>query len=703
MPPDAARLEALFHPRSVAVVGASPRAGTYGARLIEYLVAGGFAGPVWAVNPNYDEVLGVPCRPSLTAIAEPVDLVVVVVPADAAVAAIDECRAVAAGAAVVLSSGFAEAGPAGRSRQDRLVQAAGRSGIVLVGPNCQGVVHLPGRLVASFSASARPDGGAVLPFAYVGQSGALGGSLLQMARARGATLASWVSTGNQAAFDATTAARYVVDEDAVQAVLVYLEAVPHGDDWRPLAAAARRAGKHVVVLRAGRARRGAAPPRPTPARSVPESAAFDLTCAEDGVILVDEVAELLDAAMVLTGSGRPGGTRVGIVSSSGGAGALAADRCEAEGLAVPALEPATVAALEARLASFASSENPVDVTAQLFAVDQPADGFAEMCAVVGHDANVDAVLVVLTNVLDEAAVRVCEAIRPAAVGAPMVVSWLSTEAATRQARALLAARRIPVVSGIGDGVRLIAAMVDGDGRRRPPADGPDAARLLPLLPGPVVVESGAAAFLDAVGVRHPGGVLASDARTAAVAAGAFDAGGGVVLKGQSPGLLHKSDAGAVRVGVAAADAARAFDEIVAAVATATPGVRLDGVLVQPLVEPGVELLVGVLGASNGYPPVVTVGMGGLAVEVYRDVATALAPLAVEDALALLRRLRGWPLLDGHRGRAPADTDAAAAVVVALAGAAAALGESLLELEVNPLVVHAEGQGATAIDFLARLR
>jgi acyl-CoA synthetase (NDP forming) len=636
-------------------------------------------------------------------VAEPVDLVVVVVPAAAAVAAVDECRAVDAGAAVVLSSGFAEAGPAGRSMQDRLVDAAARSGVLLVGPNCQGVVHLPGRLVASFSASARPDGGAVVPFAYVGQSGALGGSLLQLARGRGTTLASWLSTGNQAAFDVTTAARYLLGEDAVHAVLVYLEAVPAGDDWRPVARAAQRAGKHLVVLRAGRSRAGRRAVASHTGALVPESAAFELACAEDGVILVDEVSELLDAAMVLTAAGRPRGTGVGIVSSSGGAGALAADRCEAEGLAVPALEAATVAALDARLASFASSENPVDVTAQLFGVDQPADAFAQTCAVVGHDANVDAVLIVLTNVLDEAAVRVCDAIRPAAIGVPTVVTWLSTEAATRQARTLLTAQGIPVVAGIGDGVRLLRQLVDRDGRRRPPSTPPDAERLRPLLRGPVVVESGAGAFLDAIGVRHPGGALVTDAGAATVVARASDAGAGIVVKAQSAQLLHKSEAGAVRVGVAAAEAGRAFDEIVAAVAEAAPDAPLDGVLVQPLVEPGVELLVGVLGALNGYPPVVTVGMGGVAVELYRDVASALAPLGIDDALALLRKLRGWPLLDGHRGRTPADTDAAAEAVVALAGAATSLGAALVELEVNPLIVHERGRGATAVDFLARLR
>ncbi|WP_211177604.1 acetate--CoA ligase family protein [Pseudonocardia acidicola] len=687
----------VFRPRAVAVLGATGRPDSPMARPLRWLADRGYTGRVYPVNPKYGELAGLPCYPGLADVPGPVDLVLALVPAGHAVDAVREAGAAGAAAIVVFASGFAETGPDGAALQQRLVETGRQAGVRVLGPNCQGIVYTPARLFATFSAAAeRPLAGSC-GIAYVGQSGAVGGSVLDIAAERGLDLTAWVSTGNQADVDLTDIGRHLVRDPEVSVLTVYAESVRDGAAYERLAAEAAAAGTALVVLRSGRSAAGRRAAVSHTGAMLGDDTAFTLVSRRHGVVLVDDVEELLAVATVLRGQPRPAGRRIAAVSTSGGAGILAADRCEGHGLTLPELAPHTQEKLARLVPDFGALANPVDVTAQLFNRGERA--FGEVCSIVCADPQVDALLVLLTMVTGDAAVDLAEdlAAAVAATDVPCSVVWLAGQDQTTAARAVLGAAGIPVFSSIAVAARVAGALA-------PPAQpgtgaAPPRSPVIPTLPTELPgtglpADQAGWALLDALGVPRPDGRLARTPFQAAEAAHAL--GGTVAMKVVAPGLEHKTDVGGVRLGVPADRAAGVFAELAGAVADP------DGVLVQRMIPAGLELLVGAAGGQDGWPPVLTVGLGGTGTEVHRDLATALAPVTPEAALALLRELRSWPLLAGHRGAAPLDVAAAVEVLVRV-GRAVAHWPQLAELEINPLIVGPAGAGAVAVDVLVATR
>jgi acyl-CoA synthetase (NDP forming) len=387
---------------------------------------------------------------------------------------------------------------------------------------------------------------------------------------------------------------------------------------------------------------------------------------------------------------------VAIVTSSGGAGALAADACERRGLGLATLKPATVHGLRTLVPDFGSLANPVDITAQVFAGD-PTEALARIVEAVAADAGVGQVLLVLTNSNGAGASAVAERL----VHAPMSglhVCFLGSPGASEDARAALSRGGVPSGCDLRSVVDVMAALATE--APLAPSDPPTPIEVDGLFDEPVLTEGAAAALLDRLGIGRPASWLVADPSEAEeVARGR----GVVVLKVDSPDLLHKTEAGAVRVGVAEDDVRAASEAMLQSVSVRAPGIKVRGILVQDVVGPGVELLVSARGRVDGYPAVVTVGMGGTAAEVLGDIATGLAPLSPAAAKALLLRLRSAPLLTGHRDHPGIDLDAVAGVVSRLSMLAWTMGEALEEIEINPLVAHGPGQGATAVDFVGRRR
>ncbi|GLZ48589.1 CoA-binding protein [Actinomycetospora sp. NBRC 106375] len=669
-PTDWARVLA---PRSVALVGATGRADNPMARPLRWLVERGFTGAVHPVNPKYAELGGVPCAASLADIPGGVDLVLALVPAERAVAAVTEAGAAGAALVIVFASGFAEVGPEGRALQDELVVAARAAGTRVLGPNCQGIYDARSRLFATFtSAGERPLTGSS-GIAYVGQSGAIGGSVLDAAAERGLDLTAWVSTGNEADVGLTEVGRHLVADPAVDVLTVYAESLPDPDDYAALAAEAAAHGTALVVLRSGRSAPGRRAAVSHTGAMLGDDTAFTLVSRRHGVVLVDDVEELLAAAVLLRGRRAPAGRRLGLVTSSGGAGILAADRASEAGLEVPELTAETQEKLTRLVPAFGAVGNPVDVTAQLFNV---GGGFGEVCGLVRADGAVDAVLVLLTMLVGDTATALARDLVATVAeqgpdAPPVAVAWMAGEDGTGPARTVLRDAGIPVFSSITLAVRVLDAVA------REPAPGPAPADARDPVPGD------GWALLDALGVARP-----RSSRSPDVTAAVDELGGLAVLKAE--GLDHKTEAGAVRLGVRSDDAAAVHAEL-----TGLPGVT--GVLVQEQVPSGVELLVAVDGGREGWPPVLTVGHGGTATEVHHDVAHALAPVDEATARALLRSLRCWPLLAGLRGAPGVDLDAAVDAVVRISRAATVPG--LGELEVNPLVLLPPGSSSNAA-FLA---
>lgn len=697
--PPGSGLEGLLRPRGIALLGVSGRADNLMARPLRYLAEHGFEGGVYPVNPKYDELAGLPCYPSLADLPGPVDLVLVLVPAEAVEDAIRQAAAVGATAAVVFASGFAETGPAGVALQQRLTAVARETGVRVLGPNCQGFLYAPTGVVATFTAAAdRPlshNGGV----AYVGQSGAVGGSILDLATDMGLGLAAWVSTGNQADLSLVEVSSELLHDPSVRVLMLYVEAADDGAAYARLARQAREAGKQLVVLRSGRSGAGRRAAVSHTGSMLGDDVSFVLTSQQHGVVLVDDIDELLAVAAVLASGHAPDGPRIAVVTTSGGAGSLAADRCEEVGLELPELSAQTQDRLRPLIPAFGALANPVDVTAQLFS--RGVHAFGDVCRIVADDPSVDVVAVLVTMVVGEAGARLAEDLVATAekLGKPLLVGWIAGQQLTVEGRSVFRAASMPVFGSIGDLARCVSRMAPAGQRGAPPALPPvldvPAEQVRALLDVPVV---DGAALLRAIGVRQPSSVLVTTADAVRDAVAALP--GPAVLKIHAGALAHKSDVGGVRIGVEPAQAGQVFEELLTA-AERHHVTDVEGVLVQEMVAVGTELIVGAVAGRDGFPPVVTVGLGGVATELYRDIASGLAPVTPEQAWAMLRSLRAWPLLTGFRGAEPADVAAAVDAVVRLSQAAAAAADRLVELEVNPLIVGAQGRGAVAVDVLVR--
>lgn len=692
-PPGA--LVRMLRPRGIALVGVSGRPGNPMARPLRYLREHGFAGGVYPVNPGYQELEGLPCYASLAEVPGPVDLVLILVPAARAAEAVREAGAVGAAVAVVFASGFAETGEGGRAAQKALQVAGREAGVRVLGPNCQGVVHASTGLVATFTSAADrvlPVGRGV---AYVGQSGAVGGSVLDLASEMGLGLTTWVSTGNQVDVDLVEVSAMLIDDPEINVVMLYVEAAAGGAAYTALARRARARGKHLVVLRSGRSPAGRRAASSHTGSMLGDDIGFVLTSRKYGVVLVNDVDELLSVAATLTTLRPSPGRRVGIVTTSGGAGSLAADRCEEVGLELPELGKATQDLLRPLIPPFGALANPVDVTAQLF--NSGAHAFGDVCRLVADDPDVDVIGVLLTMVVGEAGAQLAEDLvaTAAALSKPLLVAWLAGNQLTGQGRAVFRDAGIPVFGSVGELARTAALLAPVPPTPTPPSW---------LAPPPVLDEmqlqsptASGEALLEALGIAQPRSVLVTSGQQAREQVTKLAA--PAALKLHAPELAHKSDVGGVRLGVSASQAQAVFDEMLAAAAAhAIPNVA--GVLVQEVIPPGVELIVGATAGKDGFPPVVTVGLGGVTTELYEDIISELAPVTPAQAYAMLRRLRAWPLLDGFRGAAPADVAAAVDALVRISHATTA-APYLTVLEVNPLIVGTAGTGALAVDVLVR--
>ncbi len=693
-------LHRLLSPRSVAVIGASRTRGTIGAEIFHNLLATTFNGPVYPVNRSAEVVQSVRAYPSVADVPGPVDLAVIVVPAAQVVALARECAAKKVAALVVISAGFAEAGPEGVARQKELVTICRESDMRLVGPNCMGVVNTdPDVLLNATFAPSYPPPGRV---GFLSQSGALGLAVIEHAVQRGIGLSTFVSVGNKADVSGNDLLAYWESDPRTDVALLYLESFGNP---RKFARIARRVGlkKPIVAVKSGRSVAGA---RATSSHTGALVAASDVTTdalfRQTGVIRTETLAELFDVAALLANQPLPAGRRVAILTNAGGPAILAADACEAGGLEVPPLPEETRAKLRSFLAPEASTANPVDMIASA-----GADEYAKAIRILAADATVDAVIVMFTPPLVTRASDVARAIR-AAVGdlprrVPVLAVFLSFSGVPKE---LSDERvRIPSFAYPEDAARALAHVVRyARWRTRPTGSVPrfaarpeDADALLDAAVargGGWLAPSDVAALFECYGLP----LIASRtvATPEAAAAAAADLGGRVALKAIAPTLVHKTDVGAVRLGLAASDVALEARRLAESVRA--HGHEPTGFLVQPMAPTGVELLLGVV-QDPTFGAVVACGAGGVTAEVLKDVAVGVAPLTDLDAHDMVRSLRTFPLLDGFRGTAKCDVAAIEDALLRLS-AMVERHPQIVELDANPLVAHPGG--AVIVDARVRV-
>ncbi|GIJ48097.1 GNAT family N-acetyltransferase [Virgisporangium aliadipatigenens] len=685
----------LFAPAAVAVVGAGRRPGSVGHEVTRALVAGGYTGRVYPVNPAATEIAGIPAVASVAGIGEPVDLAVVAVPAGAVREVITECAAAGVRAAVILSSGLAESGTDGARAQADIVRTARAHGLRLVGPNCLGVINTDPavRLSAAFAPSVPVAGG----LAVASQSGAVGIAILDAAARGGIGVSSFVSLGNKADVSGNDLLAYWCDDPATRSVALYLESFgnPRRFAWTARAIARRKPVLAVKSGRSGGGRRAGA--SHTAAAAAPD-VAVDALFAQAGVVRTDTLGELLDAARMLTDQPLPAGSRVGIIGNAGGLNVLAADAAEAAALAVPELSAPLRDALRETAPGAAGWSNPVDLGAEA----TPATLAASVSAIAAS-GEVDALVVAVVATRTNDVRAMLSAVGDAVDAAPQVPIAL-TVVGLDEAPATVGTRRAPVFAmpehalrALGHAARY-AAWRRAPVGRRPELSDVDSQRARRIVASALAAGGGwqaadvARDLLSCYGVPVVTTRLARD--SASAVAVAEEIGYPAVLKAAAPELVHKSDVGGVRLDLRDAHAVReAYDAVAAALGVPEPPVVL-----QRMAPAGTELVVGIV-HDPLFGSLVMLGLGGVHTDLLADRTFRLLPVTDVDAAAMWRTLRGAALLTGYRGAPPVDTAALEEVLCRIGRLAEELPE-VAELDLNPVL--AGPGGVLAVDVKLRL-
>lgn len=690
----AAAVARVLRPRSVAVVGASERAGSVGGAVLRNVLSAGFTGDVYAVSTRGGKLEGLAVHRSVRDVPGELDLAVIAVPAAAVLGVARDCAAKGVGALVVVSAGFGETGEEGLERQRGLLRICRAGGMRLVGPNCLGVMNTDPAvgLNATFGPVQAPPG----RVAFMSQSGALGIAIVDAMQEEGIGLSSFVSVGNKADLSGNDFLAYWDRDEATDVILLYLESFGNPRRFSRVArdVASR---KPIVAVKGGRSPVGArAAGSHTGAMLAASDATVDALFAQAGVVRTDTLGELFDVAGLLSAQPPPAGPRVGVVTNGGGLGILCADACAAAGLDVVDTPADVQHVLAAELPEGAAVGNPLD----LLASASPAQ-FARAVDVLAASGAVDSIVVLYVPPLvtdpDAVAVAVRRAADAAAI--PVIAVFAMPEAP-------VSVRGLPCFRFPEDAARALGraarygAWRSAPAGRVPALDVDDAAaaaiiaRALGRGPG-WLAPAQTAALLDCYGIAQPRHEVVADAAAAAVVARRWRC--PVALKGVAEGLVHRSDAGAVATGLSGARAiVREADAMAARMEAA--GHHPTGFLVQAMATPGVELLVGAV-ADPTFGPVVAVAAGGTTAELLGDTALRLTPLTDRDAHDVVRELRTFPLLDGYRGAPRADVDAVEQTLLRLSALMEAHHE-IAEIECNPLIVSPDG--AIAVDARARV-
>lgn len=690
-------VERILHPRSVAVFGASDSKDKFGGRIMHFLVRHGFAGDILPINPRREDVLGRRAYPAIAAAPAPPDVAILAVPGAALVSTVREAAAAGVGCCVIISTGFAEAGDEGAARQAELVRIARDSGTRLVGPNCMGLIVPHHKLALCSSVVLDIDRLTDGVIGLVSQSGALMVSIVDRAAADGIGFRYGVSLGNQVDLEICDFLDHMVAEPQTEAICVYVEGLLDGARFRRSLAAARRAGKPVLVVKTGRTQAGVKSARSHTASLAGAWEVFEAVCREEAAVLARDPDDMVRAAHFLTRHRTPRRGGAVILSSSGGGCGIASDRVSELGVPLAVLTPQSRARLGELLLP-PQADNPVDLGGRRAPEEIEIAG--DVARILFEDPGAAYGLVILTSMPFFA--RRTRLIGEAALAADKPVLIALTPGAAAQApRQALRELGQFYFDRSEDALRVLALVAAHDALRASPAivaarpaGLPDGGAL--VQPEGALTEGEVKRLLASYGIPVVPEIAAATPEAAAAAATSL--GFPVVLKAVSRQIVHKSDVGAVRLGLSSpgevrAAAGRMLDELRAA--------GLEGFTVQPMVRGEIEVIVGARRDPH-FGAVVMVGLGGIAVEILNDVALAPAPVSPERARALIAALRGAPLLTGARGRPPVDVTAIADVVSRVSWLAADLGPRLGDLEVNPLVVRRHGDGATAVDGRATL-
>ncbi len=693
-----AGLRALFQPGSIAILGASADPGKIGGRPISFLRGNGFTGAIYPINPRHREVQGLPAYASLADVAQPVDLALISVPRPAVLAAVRSCAEAGVKAVTIFSAGFAETGAGeGALLQAQITDVSRETGIRVLGPNCLGSVSRQHGVSASFAASERvprPDGN-VGGIALISQSGAVAAYCVLAGLRQGVTFDPWISTGNEADVQLADCLAYLAIDDDVKVIAAYLEGCRDGDALREALAIARGRGKPVILLKAGRSEVGSRAAASHTASLVGAAQTFEALARQYNVCLAESLDDLIGLSYTFGFGPPPSGPRTGVITSSGGAGILMADAADDVGLQMPPLPPGVQAQLRETWPA-AGVGNPIDTTGQLV-----NDGrlLAEFLQAVLRAGTFDSHIVFLSYIglfpdWSHVAVDALRDARAKYPDAEISLAMLTTPEVRREVQSL----GIRTFDDPTTAVRALGratAVMRGFAAEPPLPPSGRSPGTVPVPAGAVLSEFDSAALLEAAGLPvvprrrvHSADEAASAAAELAVP---------LAVKVISADLPHKSDVGGVALGIRGpADAAEAYRRVVGSVRELAPQARIDGVLLSPMISGGTETIIGV-NNDPVFGPTVMFGLGGVFVEAIRDVTFRVAPFSAAEAGRMLGEIRGRAVLAAPRGAPRRDLDALAAALSALSRYADEHRDDIQSIDVNPLMVLAEGDGVIAVN------
>lgn len=688
-------LDVLFSPRNVAVVGASEDSGKPGFRVLSFLKQFGYQGDIYPVNPRLTTCQGLDCYPTLADLPVVPDLMVVIINAAAVADLLEEAGRLGVRGAVIISAGFAEIGQAGELLQQRVAQVAATYEMVICGPNTVGVVRAKSRLAATFTEALSQGDLSEGPVAMVSQSGAFGTVLYAEARERGLGVGTYVSSGNEACLTLGDYAEALIEDGEVEIIGAYVEGLRDAASLKRAARRGRELGKPIIVLKVGQSQHGAAAAASHTGSMVGDKNAYRAAFDHQGILQVEDERELLvvlDALQWKHNVAR--GDRVAIVSTSGGAGVLLTDLLEQRNLKLAQVSPELGARLDYLLPVFAAKSNPIDVTGRF--VTDPT-GFDDVLRAVAQDPDVDVVIAFIGLAWSKPRLWEVAALVGQEVGKPVVIVGPATSAGLRTALRL---HGVAVCDSVLDAVRVTSAMVRwGEFLARKDAPEEPLSQLT-APPVGVLAEDEAKRVLAGLGLPVPPAVIAVSPEEAVDIARGL--GGAVVLKVHAAGLTHKSELGGVEVGVEIGAVAESFTRIRGRFEAADTGVPFAGVRVEPMVSGIAEIVIGAV-ASPPFGTLIAVGAGGVETELRRDLAHAIAPVTVEQARRMVDSLAIAPTLYGYRARPHADVEALVELIVHVSQMVASWGDSLAEMDLNPVVVGAAGEGVSIVDAMLVIR
>jgi acetyl coenzyme A synthetase (ADP forming)-like protein len=695
-------MKELFEAGSIAVVGASHKPAKVGHIIVKNLIASGYRGHLYPVNPKSEEILGLKCYPDLASVPGEVEMAVVVVPNLIVPQVMEEAGAKGVKVAVVISAGFREVGKDGVELERSVGEIARRHGIRVLGPNCLGVISTSNAMNATFTNDNPREG----PIAITSQSGAICSVVLDWAKEMRLGFSKFISVGNKLDIDEADLLAYLKDDDRTKVIGMYIEGMGRGREFLTIARGASRS-KPIIALKAGRTSSGAKAASSHTGALSGSDKVYEAALTQAGVVRVRTIDELFDLLQVFGTMPVPAGDGLSIVTNAGGLGVMAADAVSDNGLTLSSFVPETIERLRSILPDEANFYNPVDVIG-----DADAARYESAIRTVMEDPNVHMVLALLapTDILDIEGVARTIASFSGSSRVPIATAFVGGQDVAEGHRILMAAG-VPSYPSPDRAVRALAAMVRyrelrEQGEEREPeriaGDIPAVRRLLDRVRSEgrtALSESEGKEILMAYGLPVPPEGEARSADEAVRLAHAI--GYPVVMKIASPDIAHKTDVGGVAVGLKGnEEVRRAYDLMIAQVRSRMPAARVTGVTVERMVS-GREVIVGMV-RDETFGPVLTFGLGGIFVEIMKDVSQRIAPLTEEGVDEMIRSIRAYPILTGARGRRPADIEALRKIIIGVAQIAMDFPE-ITELEINPVMVGDAGQGCGAVDALVTIR